>query len=283
MKKETKVLIEKRLQDEFRRILIEPGTEKAIEKRLKELTNVWFQLTVPSIDILESVCRPIKIKMGNVFPKIAQIIAKEVFDEAEVDKSIEGFIGENTILEIDRIISEYAGGEDFPDYERDKARILEAQRIATEKVKREESIDLYLKKGNSCIYFEMKSGGKHDTTAAPAIKRRSLMRLALANSPLVDCKVGLSYNPFGEEAEYGWSQMTSLFELHKELLIGKEFWNFIGQSPKTYEELKEIFAKIGPPMECEAIDAINKILSAAPYNPNQVRLTYTKYNAIFEP
>lgn len=275
--------IEKVLSGHFNRILLETGTQKAIENRLSQLNNIWFQLTIPSIDILESVCRPIKIKMGNVYESIAEIIARDNFDMVERNKNIEGKLTDETIIEIDSIINEYITQEKLPHYEQDKKRIIAAQKKGQPSESKRESIDLYLTRGKKEICVELKSGGKFDTTVAPAQKRRLLQKFAILNSEHAECKMGLTYNAFGEEAEFRWAQMTTLFELNKELLVGKTLWNFIGQSDKTYDELKKIFSKVGPPMECGAIDVINKILQASPNNKNKVRLTYKKYRGIFEP
>ena len=55
----------------------------------------------------------------------------------------------------------------------------------------------------------------------------------------------LPYNPFGErKRDYKWSFTKMFFDLDKEVLIGKEFWDFLG-GKNTYEEILEIFREVG--------------------------------------
>ncbi|RLF57927.1 MAG: hypothetical protein DRN25_05825 [Thermoplasmata archaeon] len=55
----------------------------------------------------------------------------------------------------------------------------------------------------------------------------------------------LPYNPYGEKKEnYRWSFTKMFFDLDAEVLIGKEFWDFLGGT-NTYEEILDIFTSVG--------------------------------------
>ena len=55
----------------------------------------------------------------------------------------------------------------------------------------------------------------------------------------------LPYNPYGKRKEnYRWSFTKMFFDMDKEVLIGKEFWDFLG-GKNTYEEILKIFRSVG--------------------------------------
>jgi len=55
----------------------------------------------------------------------------------------------------------------------------------------------------------------------------------------------LPYNPYGEnKSNYKWSFTKMFFDLDEEVLIGKEFWDFLG-GRNTYEEILKIFRSVG--------------------------------------
>ncbi len=55
----------------------------------------------------------------------------------------------------------------------------------------------------------------------------------------------LPYNPYGELKEnYKWGVTKMFFDLENEVLIGREFWDFIG-GKDTYKQSLEIFESIG--------------------------------------
>ena len=67
----------------------------------------------------------------------------------------------------------------------------------------------------------------------------------LATYPNSKVYYALPYNPYGEKKEnYKWGFTKMFFDLDKEVLIGKEFWDFLG-GENTYEEIMDIFRLVG--------------------------------------
>jgi len=77
--------------------------------------------------------------------------------------------------------------------------------------------------------------------------RRTKEKFLFLLSTYPKCKTyyAFPYNPYGENKEnYKWSFTKIFFNLDKEILAGKEFWDFIG-GEKTYEEILKIFRSVG--------------------------------------
>jgi hypothetical protein len=53
----------------------------------------------------------------------------------------------------------------------------------------------------------------------------------------------MSYNPVGEGSIYT-PQFNEFLELGADLIVGRQFWNFIGDA-QTYDELLEIAEEVG--------------------------------------
>ena len=62
----------------------------------------------------------------------------------------------------------------------------------------------------------------------------------------------IPYNPYEPKPYARWT-MAGMIDLKEELLVGKEFWDFLG-GDGTYEELLDCFEKVGIEMRDE-IDA----------------------------
>jgi len=65
------------------------------------------------------------------------------------------------------------------------------------------------------------------------------------------------YNPWGEEKKnYKWGFTLSLFDLDNEILLGKEFWDFVG-GEGSYEAILDVFREVGA---TRSEELLNKLL-----------------------
>ena len=79
-------------------------------------------------------------------------------------------------------------------------------------------------------------------------KRKILYFLAIMNRRGMEragAFLGLTYNPFVTRAKYNWPYTPQVMDMEREVLIGSEFWNYIG-GLGTYNEILEIIAEINP-------------------------------------
>ncbi len=103
-------------------------------------------------------------------------------------------------------------------------------------------VDLYLYDGETKYFIEIKSP-KPNKDQTRRTKEKFLYLLATySNSKTY---YAMPYNPFGEnKSAYNWSFTKLYFDLENEVLIGSEFWDFLGGSG-TYKDLLSLFRKFG--------------------------------------
>ncbi|MFN3301987.1 MAG: TdeIII family type II restriction endonuclease [Patescibacteria group bacterium] len=103
-------------------------------------------------------------------------------------------------------------------------------------------IDLFLTDfKNNEIYIEIKTI-KPNKGESEKIKRELLKIVALRNKP-VKVLCGIPYNPY-EPKEYSWPLILNYLKIGEDLLVGKQFWDFLG-GKGTYEELLKVFEETG--------------------------------------
>ncbi len=75
----------------------------------------------------------------------------------------------------------------------------------------------------------------------------------------VDIKtiVAIPYNPYEPEPYERWT-LQGLFDLDKEVMVGKEFWDFLG-GQDTYEDLLDIFEQAGLTLYDEIDDKMQRL------------------------
>lgn len=112
----------------------------------------------------------------------------------------------------------------------------------TDNAKKTIVVDLYLYDGKIHYFIEIKSP-KPNKDQTRRTKEKFLYLLATYEN--AKTYYALPYNPYGEEkSNYRWSFTKMYFDLNNEVLIGSEFWDFIG-GDGTYNELLKLFRKFG--------------------------------------
>lgn len=109
--------------------------------------------------------------------------------------------------------------------------------------------------------IELKIGGDLDNKKARAEKEALFEQYAILSNSLPDdseiiCYFATAYNRFGEGKEWKQSRVLQYFS-ENELLIGKDFWNFICKSKKGYEIVIDEYKKNAHLIK-SALDLIKK-------------------------
>lgn len=198
----------------------------------------------------------------GTFEQCAEIIAcsNPEFREVERGKVVDAEIPKNTIAKIDKIVDNVGVGKLFSDYHDEVKRIIkfqESDKSASEGTTSVRS-DLYTKKKNGKkFFFEIKSPkiskGQCLTIIRDHLKIHCIERRSF---PRVSTWCGMGYNPYGEGNEYTHSFATKYLDVKRQVILGKEFWDFLG-GPGTYEELLKVFLDAGKNKKKE----IGKLLS----------------------
>lgn len=82
----------------------------------------------------------------------------------------------------------------------------------------------------------------YDTLAAA---KRRILRIHAARHPTkVRAFVGMPYNPNGYFGQYGWPTTPIYLDMTRDVLVGRDFWNHVGDSADTYHELLDCFLTV---------------------------------------
>jgi type II restriction enzyme len=88
----------------------------------------------------------------------------------------------------------------------------------------------------------MKSG-KPNKGQCIEMKQRMMTALAIRRSESAFAYWGIPYNPYGH-APYVHAFALPFFDFENEVMIGAQFWDFVG-GPGTYEELLSVYRQVG--------------------------------------
>jgi len=175
--------------------------------------------------------------------EISQLIAIDSGHQAERHKETQVNVFKGAIDEIERICSSLRSGEKNPNWKTELKKISAYQKGDTE-VRRVIS-DLWLKKDGVETFISIKTVKPNlDQTE---IAKKDLLLLKAHNHEY-QTYFGLFYNPGGpNRSDYNWTMPFKIFDMFHDdcVLIGKDYWNTLGDSSDTYEKLLEIFKIVG--------------------------------------
>jgi hypothetical protein len=204
-----------------------------------KIHNVFIAALGPEIQYYTALVRSLDSSLGNMLESLAVNIAGLFF---EVHQHVEGPLSINQTRRIAELLERYKRREkrpDLTDYDTLRLETLQPGELAS---KRHDS-DYYLidRTTNRHYLIELKIGGDLDNKKARSEKEAILEQYAiLANvlppgTPLT-VYFATAYNRYGEDKPWRQERVRQFFA-SEELLIGREFWNFVCQSPDGYETI----------------------------------------------
>lgn len=196
---------------------------------------------------------------GNVLEKMGNNIAKLSY---EVRNNIDSFILPDQISRISTILDSYVDHVDTPRIEHYSSFFSIYPRDTTS-YRRSHVTDNYFynSEKNEHYLIELKASGDLDNKKSRAEKNALLEEYFLLKNQLKDdstAKVkiyfGTAYNKFGEGKQWKQERVRQFFA-SEELLIGRDYWNFVcdddngfnvmfEQYKKSADKIKEALSKI---------------------------------------
>ncbi len=253
----------KKQQEEIKQYLIEK-IRKKLENYRPETKAMPFHYRLLGKDrmALFSFIHSVNTMLGqSIFEHIGKLIAKAKQKEAiDQYKGLEGFISKEAVL-TDQIMRDLRAARRTPNKEKETEEILVVASKGDLGRKLKKRVDLFVKTQDGTeYYFELKSA-KPNINEFTGIKRQLLEWIALRGSEekgvRIKTIVAIPYNPYEPEPYERWT-LQGLFDLKEEVLVGEEFWNFLG-GKNTYHDLLSVFEKAGLELYDE-IDAKMKSL-----------------------
>jgi len=195
----------------------------------------------------------------SIFEQIGQIVAEPSAKRAVGQyKDLEGYISSDAVLTIDRIMRDLRSSQTIPNKNKEVEEILSVAKTGILGKKMKKRVDLFVESADDVeFYYEIKSA-KPNIDQFVSIKKQLLdwvaMRGSISDGPKVKTIVAIPYNPYEPRPYERWT-LQGLFDLNHEILVGSEFWDFLG-GVGVYEELLSIFEEAGLELNKEIDDRI---------------------------
>ncbi len=190
--------------------------------------------------------RSFSTKLGTTFEECARLIALDNHKHAERGYRVTGQISLKAIKRIEEITSKVGTGgmkSGYPEF------VKEIVKIAGdgERTERTSIADLYIEqKDGTGLFIEIKSPKPNKGQCLEATGRLlQIHGITYKQYPKVKAYYASAYNPYGVEKEtYKHSFVINYMDLKDEVLLGKEFWDLVGDEG-TYEEILKIYQEVG--------------------------------------
>lgn len=225
-----------------------------------KIHNVFIAALGPEIQYYTALVRSLDSSLGNMLETLAVNIASLFF---EVRRNVEGPLTVEQTRAIAELLEEYKRRQKRPavrDYELLRTDEVKA---AASAIKRHDS-DYYLIDHRTQQHYliELKIGGDLDNKKARAEKEAVLEQFAILSNVLpaatpIQIYFATAYNRFGEDKPWRQERVRQFFA-DEELLIGRNFWNFICQSPAGYVTVISEY-RDNAPLIRDCLDSVKKL------------------------
>ena len=185
----------------------------------------------------------------SIYEQVATLVAKENFAQVERGKSP----GMRVSAEAQKVITEIEGSL------REKG-VTACHRVELNKIRKvcrkgktvtlkaAANADIFLTDNDNTVYLIDVKTAKPNKAGFQKCKQTILewMAMILYKQPTTElkCIVAIPYNPWGEQPYAHWPA-GNILEKGEQILIGREFWNFLGGGKEVYEELLGCFERAG--------------------------------------
>ena len=205
-----------------------------------KIHNVFIAALGKDIQYYSALVRSLDSSLGNMLEGMAINIAKLFY---EVNKSVEGNLYPEQTSKIAELLEAYKNTQNplkplLSHYDEIRKIIPNPKSKIQTKV---HVSDYYLidKETNTHHLIELKIGGDLDNKKARSEKEAIFEQYAILSNSLdknaeIKAHFATAYNRFGENSEWKQGRVLQFFS-KDELLIGKDFWNFVSKFDDGYD------------------------------------------------
>jgi len=190
--------------------------------------------------------RSFSTSLGTTFEEVAKIIGAQRFQESRRGFQLQVSIPRVALDTIDGIISDISSdgmGGRYLDFIQSVAQAYRGDAVN----RRPLTIDLYLRENDGTEhFFEMKSPKPNKDGAVGAVRKLLTAHgVRGMGPPRANTYYAMAYNPYGDtRGLYTESVARKYLDFKDMVLIGNEFWDFVG-GPGTYPEVLELYGIVG--------------------------------------
>ena len=209
-----------------------------------KIHNVFIAALGKEIQYYSALVRSLDSSLGDMLEAMAIKIAELFFN---VSKSVEGELYSEQTNKIAYFLEAYKDSNN--DLKPSANHYKEIASLKGSKHNKRHISDYYLfdKETNMHYLIELKIGGDLDNKKARSEKEALMEQYAILSNTLkstdnIKCFFATAYNRFGEDKEWKQGRVLQFFS-KEELLIGKDFWNFICCSKDGYNIVIDEYKK----------------------------------------
>jgi len=183
----------------------------------------------------------------SIWEQVAVILAKSAGFQAKRQYDLLGEIDSETEKLIQNIHYELRAGTRSVNKLEEINLIRNSIKKGKPKKDPDSRVDLFVKIGDEENYFDITSA-KPNMKEFAALKLKLLrwtaLRLSQDKNARVFTRLAIPYNPYHPQPYQRWT-LKGLYDLERgEILVGKEFWNFVANDD-IYDELLDVFQEAG--------------------------------------
>ena len=223
-----------------------------------KIHNVFIAALGPEIQYYTALVRSLDSSLGNMLEQLAISIAKLNY---QVEQEVSGTLGVAQTEGIARLLESYKRSEGRQTPSSSDYQFLRTRPSGQITTKRHDS-DYYLvdRETGDSFLIELKIGGDLDNKKARSEKEALLEQFAILSnkigSPNKKMKIffATAYNRYGEDKPWNQTRVKQFFATD-ELLIGRDFWNFVCKDPNGYSTVIGAYKQKAPVIR-KALDAV---------------------------
>lgn len=196
----------------------------------------------------------------SIYEPVAEMVAKEFFAEVLLQYTVGKRASASALSEADKIVDELAVAKNKkpPSHDKEIARIKKARKVGSTREIRTVKADLFMRHRDGRVFLvDIKTA--HPNLSNFRDFKRTLLHwsaLMLEREPnvRVNAIIGIPYNPHEPNPYQERWTLAGMLDVEKQLLVGKDFWNFLAGGKNIYSDLLDCFEAAGNEMRKE-IDA----------------------------
>jgi Type II restriction endonuclease, TdeIII len=226
----------------------------------KSNASPFLKTLFPEVKIAATIERSLITALGRGWDHMAADIARAAHGNAETNHSVMGSIPAATSNQIAGIVSSYTTGEghQMPDTTEELGVILPGAKAPGAQEVVHEKDDVFFNGHGVENHVEIKTP-KPNYDQGRGSKRRILRIHAVRHPTTVKAFVGLPYNPNGLLGTYEWPVTKYFLDFERDLMVGEQFWNYVGSDAATYDELLDCFLGVSVARKKDLLDLLREV------------------------
>lgn len=259
------------------KVAIERVTRRVDELFTAEIASVgngtaspFQKLILPEAKVFSSFERSFSASLGKAFDYISADIARATYGNGRHDYPLRGRISSATLGAIEAIVNKYKQRVSaLPNTARELAQLAPFIEQNEPDLERTIKNDVFFVDHEGFEnYIEIKTPmPNYDQCAAMKTRILTIYGLRFKDRERVRALAVFPHNPNGLVGQYAWPPLRYFLDpthdwfARGDKLMGPGLWNFIGNSPDTYEELLDCFYEVSLELKAELL-ALLKITGA---------------------